>query len=231
MNVSNALMYVREDYDAVITQLKDGIINFIKDFYSQHNTTYIPFIEILTTVGTSVEVIIKILETVTKNREIPGKIDFTTQVFAYEPPGALYSCPHCGIQLDKDAKFCSTCREDVSKCSICFRFIRTEELVRCPKCNAPAHEQHFLEWVKKTGTCPVCQNKLYEQEVAKVSCVVCGLEIRSDEKPEKLTKCVHCGTLAHKEHFLDYIKISKACPECKKEFSTKEIKEMLKKKK
>ncbi len=231
MNISNTLMYIREDYNQTIGRLKEGIKDFIQKYYKQNNSTYIPFIDILTAMGTSVEVIIKVLETQTKNREIPGKLDFTTQVFAYEPPGALYSCPHCGIQLDKDAKFCSNCHEDVFKCAICFRFIKNDELVRCPKCNATAHEQHFLEWIKKTGACPVCQNKLYEQEVAKVSCVVCGLEIKSTEKPEDLIKCPQCGALAHKDHWLDYIKISKACPECKKAFSSKEIKELLKKKK
>mgnify|MGYP000100088845 CR=1 FL=1 len=231
MNINNALMYIREDYNAVITQLKEGIKSFIENYYKQNNTTYIPFIDILTAIGTSLEVIVKVLELQTKNREIPGKLDFTSQVFAYEPPGALFLCPHCGAELKKDAKFCPKCLNDVYKCSICFRFIKNDELVKCPKCDAPAHERHFLEWVKKTGSCPVCQNKLYEQEVAKITCVVCGLEIKSDEKPENLIKCPNCGTLAHREHYLEYIKISKTCPECKKEFSTKEIKELMKKKK
>lgn len=233
MNINNAIIYLREPYNSTISKLKAGTKSFIEAYYSEHNTTYIPFMDILISIGTSLEVIIKILETQTKNREIPGKLDFTSQVFAYEPPGALFLCPHCGMEVDKDAKYCSnpTCSRQIFKCAICFRFIKDEELVKCPKCDATAHELHFLEWVKKTGSCPVCQNKLYEQEVAKVKCVVCGLEIKSDEKPELLIKCPRCGTLAHRDHFLDYLKMSNSCPDCKAGFSSKEIKDLMKKKK
>ncbi|MFX1293481.1 MAG: hypothetical protein ACFFD2_01290 [Promethearchaeota archaeon] len=231
MNINNALTYLREDYNTIITQLKESIKSFIVAYYSKQNTSYIPFAKILTAIGTSLEVIIKILERQIKNREITGKLDFINQVFAYEPPDVLFLCPHCGIELKKDAKFCTSCQKDVFKCSICFNFIKNEELVKCTKCDAPAHEQHLLEWVKKTGKCPVCQENLYEQEVAKVTCVVCGLRIKSDEKTEKLIKCPQCGTLAHKEHYLDYLKISQACPKCKKPFSQREIKEMKKMKK
>jgi len=231
MNVNNTLMFVREDYNHVITQLKTGVKNFIESYYIGLNTTYIPFMDILEATGTSMEVIIKVLEIISKDREILGKIDFTTQVFAYEPPGKLYLCPYCGVELTKDAKYCSNpkCSRQIFKCSICFRFIKPEELVNCPKCGIPAHEQHFLEWVRKTGSCPVCQNKLYEQEVASISCNICGVEIKKDEK--NTVKCPQCGALAHTDHFLDYIKISKACPECNKPIDFKEFKKMLKKNK
>lgn len=230
MNINNTLMFVREEYNNVITQLRDGVKNFIENYYAEFNTTYIPFIDILEAIGTSMEVIIKILENISKDREIPGKLDFTTQVFAYEPPGKLYLCPYCGVELEKDAKYCNnpTCSRQIFKCSICFRFIKPDELVNCPKCGIPAHEQHFMEWLKKTGRCPVCQNKLYEQEVASISCAVCGLEIKKEDK--KTVKCPQCGILAHTNHFLDYIKISKACPECNKPIDLKEFKKMLKKK-
>ncbi len=230
MNINNTLMFVREDYNNVISKLKEGVKAFIENYYSELNTTYIPFLEILEAMGTSMEVIIKILETMSKDREITGKLDFTTQVFAYEPPGKLYLCPYCGVELDKDAKYCSNpkCSRQIFKCSICFRFIRPDELVNCPKCGIPAHEQHFLEWVKKTGSCPVCQNKLYEQEVASISCTVCGLEIKKDDK--NTVKCPHCGILAHTDHFLDYLKISKECPECRKPIDYKEFKKQIKKK-
>ncbi|TFG05873.1 MAG: zinc-ribbon domain-containing protein [Promethearchaeota archaeon] len=227
MNINNSLLYIRDPYNNMLTQLKAGVKAYIQSYYEQLNTTYIPFVDILSALGTSLEVIIKILEIMSKNREISGKIDFTTQVFAYEPPGALFLCPHCGVELDKNAKFCPSCKEDVFKCAICFRFIKPNELVNCPKCGIPAHEQHFLEWVKKTGSCPVCQNKLYEQEVAHISCIVCGLEIKKDEKD--IVKCPYCGTLAHTDHFLDYIKMSKVCPECRRSIDYKDFKKSLKK--
>ncbi|NVM27596.1 MAG: hypothetical protein HWN65_02035 [Candidatus Helarchaeota archaeon] len=228
MNINNALMYLREDYNMVTGQIKEAIKSYIEAYYSEFNTTYIPFMDILNGIGTSIELIIKVLDQMSKDREIKGKLDYTTQVFAYEPPGALFTCPYCGVEIDKDAKFCKNCHEDVYKCAICFRFIHPDEFTQCPKCDATAHEQHFLEWVKKTGTCPVCQNKLYEQEVAKIRCVVCDLEISKDDK--NTTKCPHCGALAHIDHLLDYIKISNACPECKKKLNIKELKKALKKK-
>ncbi|MFX1299116.1 MAG: zinc-ribbon domain-containing protein [Promethearchaeota archaeon] len=228
MNINNSLMFVREQYNAVISRLKEGIKNFIEAYYAEYNTTYIPFIDILNSIGTSIEVIVKMLDILSKDREITGKLDYTTQVFAYEPPGALYLCPHCGVELKKDSNFCSKCLNDVHKCAICFRFIKPNELVKCPKCGIPCHEQHFLEWVKKTGSCPVCQNKLYEQEVAKIRCVVCDLEIKKEDKDT--IKCPYCGTLAHTEHFLQYIKMSGGCPECKKKIDFKELKKQMKKK-
>jgi predicted RNA-binding Zn-ribbon protein involved in translation (DUF1610 family) len=222
-------MYIREPYNAVTAQLKLGIKTYIENYYSQLNTTYIPFVDILSAIGTSLEVIIKVLDLMTKNREVLGKLDYTTQVFAYEPPGALFLCPNCGVEVKKDATFCSKCLNDIFKCAICFRFIKPSELVRCPKCNTTAHEQHFLEWVKKTGACPVCQNKLYEQEVAKVTCAVCGLEIKSTEKIENLIKCPKCASLSHKDHYISYVKMSKVCPSCKKPVDFKELRKELKK--
>jgi hypothetical protein len=229
MNIDNAQMYIREPYNAVTAQLKLGIKTYIENYYAQLNTTYIPFVDILSAVGTSIEVIIKVLDLMTKNREVIGKLDYTTQVFAYEPPGALFLCPYCGVEVKKDANFCTKCLNDIFKCAICFRFIKPSELVRCPKCNATAHEQHFLEWVKKTGACPVCQNKLYEQEVAKVACAVCGLEIKSTEKIENLIRCPKCSALSHKDHYISYVKMSKVCPNCKKPVDFKELKKELKK--
>jgi len=229
MNMNNVQMYIREPYNAITAQLKVGIKTYIENYYSQLNTTYIPFVDILSAVGTSLEVIIKVLDLMTKNREISGKMDYTTQVFAYEPPGALFLCPHCGVEVKKDATYCEKCTNAIYKCAICFRFIKPTELVRCPKCNATAHEQHFLEWVKKTGSCPVCQNKLYEQEVAKVACAVCGLEIKSTEKVETLIKCPKCGELSHKAHFISYVRMSSKCPSCKKPIDLKELKKELKK--
>jgi hypothetical protein len=229
MNINNSLLYLRVSYNSVFARLKENVKSFVESYYKQFNTTYIPFIDILTRIGTSIEVVIKILELMTKNRELTGKIDFTTQVFAYEPPGALFLCPHCGVELKKDATFCPQCLNDVFKCAICFRFIKPEELVRCPKCSIPAHEQHFLEWVKKTGACPVCQNRLYEQEVAKVQCIVCSLEIKSNEDVNNLIRCPKCGNLAHKDHFLDYIKMSGTFPDCKKPVDYKELKKSAKK--
>lgn len=229
MNINNAQMYIREAYNAVTAQLKVGIKTYIENYYSQLNTTYIPFVDILSAVGTSLEVIIKVLDLMTKNREITGKMDYTTQVFAYEPPGALYLCPYCGVEVRKEATYCSKCLNQIFKCAICFRFIKPNELVHCPKCNATAHEQHFLEWVKKTGSCPVCQNKLYEQEVAKIACAVCGLEIKSTDKIETLIRCPKCGELSHKDHFLSYVKMSGKCPSCKKPIDLKDLKKELKK--
>lgn len=228
MNINNSLLFLRDDYNSVMSQLKESVKTFIISYYEGLNTTYIPFVDILDAIGTSIEVIIKILEAISKSRAIKGKLDFTTQVFAYEPPGSLYLCPHCGVELDKDATYCKTCNEDVFKCAICFRFVRPDELVNCPKCSIAAHEQHFLEWVKKTGSCPVCQNKLYEQEVASIRCCVCDLEIKKEDK--NTTKCPHCGALAHNDHLLEYVKMSGACPECKKEIKFKELKKLLKKK-
>ncbi|NVM55772.1 MAG: hypothetical protein HWN66_18880 [Candidatus Helarchaeota archaeon] len=229
MNINNSRMYL-SDYNTVITQLKDGIKTYVESYYSEHNITHIPFEEILKSIGTSLEVIVKLLEIMSKDRDITGKVDFTTKVFAYEPPGALFLCPYCGVELNKDDEYCTDpkCSRKIFKCVICFRIIKEAELTNCPKCDAPAHEQHFLEWVKKTGSCPVCQNKLYEQEVATIRCVVCDLEIKKDEKDTM--KCPHCGALAHRAHFLEYIKISNACPECKKQIDYKELKKKLKKK-
>ncbi len=46
-------------------------------------------------------------------------------------------------------------------CAVCRLPIHAQEVyTTCPHCRAPAHTDHFEEWVKVKGMCPQCQSKI-----------------------------------------------------------------------
>ncbi|MHA1695069.1 MAG: RING finger domain-containing protein [Candidatus Helarchaeota archaeon] len=221
MNVNNLMLYIKIDYDKVIKKLKDEIQLVCDAIYEQYNTTYIPLVDLVYNVGTSIEVISTILNEMIKNKEIDGKIDIAKNIFEYEPKGALYRCPHCGKEIDPNAESCPYCWNDIYKCGICFNFIKEEEKVVCPFCNATFHEKHLVEWVKKSGTCPVCQNKLTQTEIATVLCAICGMEIKKGEKD--IFECPYCKAAGHLNHWKEYVEVYGECPECHKKIDKNQI--------
>jgi len=214
MSINNAMLYIKLEYDEVMTKLKNEIKTICDAIYEQYNTTYIPLVDLVYNVGTSIELITVVLEFMIKDKEINGKIDVAKNLFEYEPKGALYRCPHCGKDVDPNAESCPFCWNDIHKCGICFNFIKKEEEVICPFCNGYFHEKHMIEWVKKSGACPICQNKLTQTEIATVLCVICGMEIKKGEKD--IFECPHCKAPGHLEHWKEYIDVYQECPDCHK---------------
>ncbi|TFF86352.1 MAG: hypothetical protein EU551_01685 [Promethearchaeota archaeon] len=214
MSINKAMLYLTTEYEQVINKLKNEIRMIADAIYDQYNTTYIPMTDLVYNIGTSIELIFAVLELMIKNKEINGKIDIAKNIFEYEPKGVLYRCPHCGKEVDLNAESCPYCWADIKKCGICFRFIKQKELVTCPFCNQAFHEKHLVEWVRKSGACPVCQNKLTQTEVATVLCCVCGREIKKGEKD--IVECPHCKAPAHKDHWKEYMDVYDTCPECDK---------------
>ena len=49
--------------------------------------------------------------------------------------------------------------------------------------------------------------------VSKTKCVVCGKDI---EIFDEISSCPICDAKAHKEHFIDWVKVKHSCPICKK---------------
>ncbi|NHJ85350.1 MAG: E3 ubiquitin protein ligase [Asgard group archaeon] len=49
-------------------------------------------------------------------------------------------------------------------CQICKRMILPDQKwVECPHCHRRYHENHFAEWLKIKGSCPVCRRRLKER--------------------------------------------------------------------
>lgn len=50
-------------------------------------------------------------------------------------------------------------------CAICKRPVLPEEsLTTCPNCHNTFHEEHFAEWIKMKGQCPMCQEEIIIQQ-------------------------------------------------------------------
>ena len=214
MSINNAMLHVKTEYDHAVNKIKIEIKNVCDAIYEQFNTTYVPILDLVYNIGTSVELIFSILEIMLKNKEINGQIDIAKNIFEYEPKGALYRCPHCGKDVESDTESCPFCWADIHKCGICFGFIKEDEMVTCPFCGGFFHEKHLVQWVKKSGACPVCQNKLIQTEIATVLCCVCGMEIKKGEKD--VIECPHCKAAAHKDHWKEYLDVYGECPDCHK---------------
>lgn len=72
------------------------------------------------------------------------------------------TCYYCGTPIDSiDIKQCSSCQEEILKCSICKLPISFgEEIGKCSLCEAKGHLTHMEEWVKTQGKCPICLQDL-----------------------------------------------------------------------
>ncbi|TFF87421.1 MAG: hypothetical protein EU549_04760 [Promethearchaeota archaeon] len=214
MSINTLMLHLKNEYEVVQEKIKNEIKEVIKAIYDQYNTTYIPLTDLVYNIGTSIELIYTILTIMIESKEINGNIDTEKGIFEYEPKGGVYRCPHCGKEVEPDSESCPYCWNDIFKCGICFRFIKEEERVVCPFCDSSFHEKHLVEWVRKSGACPLCQNKLNQTEIATVVCCVCGREIKKGEKD--IVECPHCKSPAHKKHWDEYMDVYDRCPECNK---------------
>lgn len=63
------------------------------------------------------------------------------------------------FDIKKEAIRVSTA--SISKCTVCGKDIEIfDEISGCPICQAKAHREHFVDWVKVKKSCPVCKKSL-----------------------------------------------------------------------
>ncbi|MFX0142418.1 MAG: hypothetical protein ACFFDN_52745, partial [Candidatus Hodarchaeota archaeon] len=81
-----------------------------------------------------------------------------SEVCSIEPISFL--CPTCDHENAINKIECSSCHIEFPLCIICNQPIPLVELVQCPYCNTPFHNEEFLEWLKIKSGCPSCKQKL-----------------------------------------------------------------------
>lgn len=95
----------------------------------------------------------------------------TGSVFIYpERPqyvsSAKLTCFSCGEPYDPENKFCTECGKPISRCNICRGVIGFgDTLSQCPYCQNEFHHDHVREWLKVSGDCPVCRQRIREAEL------------------------------------------------------------------
>ncbi|MHA1969517.1 MAG: hypothetical protein ACW964_17180 [Candidatus Hodarchaeales archaeon] len=62
-----------------------------------------------------------------------------------DEPNSLHHSKRKYVLIEEDN--CAICRQSINS---------VQELVHCPKCNSPFHDEHFAEALKVKGLCPVC---------------------------------------------------------------------------
>lgn len=78
-------------------------------------------------------------------------------------------------------------------------------MVLCPNCGSSIS--------RDINFCPKCGSELEK-------CIICNLVIG---KNQKIAKCPSCGGLAHRTHFLEYLRIKTQCPTCGKWVKKEEL--------
>jgi len=62
--------------------------------------------------------------------------------------------------------------ESKAKCAVCEKKIEIfDDVMSCPICGAKAHKDHFLEWIRMKGNCPVCKKSLAISSTGKIMVV------------------------------------------------------------
>ncbi|MFQ5980673.1 MAG: RING finger domain-containing protein [Candidatus Heimdallarchaeota archaeon] len=113
-----------------------------------------------------------------QSRTSPGAIPTGQQsrqriapVFIYpERPqyvsSAKLTCFSCGEPYDPEHKFCTECGKPISRCKICRGVVGFgDTLSQCPHCQNEFHYEHVREWLKVSGDCPVCRQRIREAEL------------------------------------------------------------------
>jgi hypothetical protein len=73
------------------------------------------------------------------------------------------------VILDKKKNTIKIITESKSKCAVCGKDIEIfDQVSGCPLCNAKAHKEHFLDWVKMKHNCPVCKKSLSVSAAGKI---------------------------------------------------------------
>ncbi|TFF87554.1 MAG: hypothetical protein EU550_03035 [Promethearchaeota archaeon] len=73
------------------------------------------------------------------------------------------------VILDKKKNTIKIITESKSKCAICGKDIEIfDQVSSCPLCNAKAHKDHLLDWVKMKHNCPVCKKSLSVSAAGKI---------------------------------------------------------------
>ena len=69
----------------------------------------------------------------------------------------------------------------IGNCIVCkLSIYASEKQIKCPLCNAPAHEAHLLEWVKIKGFCPNCGATLKARDFLLVEKIQIGIACKID---------------------------------------------------
>lgn len=65
------------------------------------------------------------------------------------------------IILDIKKELIKVSTASKTKCSVCGKNIEIfDEVTGCPICEAKAHKEHLIDWVRMKHTCPVCKKSL-----------------------------------------------------------------------
>lgn len=89
-------------------------------------------------------------------------------------------CSYCGASLRhgledatplgeegkvKPKEHLETVADHGEKCMVCdLELTQDDNVVWCPHCGNPAHRTHLLEWIHVKNRCPVCEERLREQD-------------------------------------------------------------------
>jgi len=81
-----------------------------------------------------------------------------------------FRCFSCSEPLSFEDKFCVRCGMLVSRCKICRGIIAFgDSLSKCPHCENEFHTEHIGEWLKISGECPVCRERITQTSLITVT--------------------------------------------------------------
>ncbi len=148
----------------------------------------------------------------------------------------LTMCPECEATILAETTVCPHCDSPQPVCMVCnCSIVPLDSTLSCPHCRGRAHRIHFLEYLKVKGVCPRCKTDLDPHELVDGSkieltptlrsgpkhiCLVCDRTITSTDS---VLQCPQCEGLAHRIHFLEYIKVKGVCPICRVQLDSHDL--------
>ena len=177
-----------------------------------------------------------------RTRTVPRQLQPTKQASQQPPSQTQYApvqlsiCPECGATILAETIVCPHCDSPQPVCIVCDNsLVPLDSTLSCPQCRGRAHRIHFLEFLKVKGVCPRCNTDLDPHELIDDShiddttpttsgpqhlCMVCNSAILSTDSA---LQCPNCEGVAHRAHFLEYLKVKGKCPHCEIQLDARDL--------
>jgi hypothetical protein len=82
-----------------------------------------------------------------------------------KPKKAVVNCPNCSSTIPQESIICPSCKMSLPYCSYCSQKLEiSNQVLLCPHCNLPAHQEHVVQWLSSYDYCSFCQQKIITLE-------------------------------------------------------------------
>jgi hypothetical protein len=119
--------------------------------------------------------------------------------------------------------------EEPKTCPNCYASYDTPDSTVCWNCGANLVTESRIGVTNQASLetysgVQACQNEGGESSIIIGKCMVCMLDVKENQET---VWCPWCGTVAHRDHFLEWLHVKHCCPVCKEHLNEERLKALM----